>query len=94
MTTASSYVPNNRRNDVSVKVAGSIEEMMQAFTIRSAVFMADQNCPYAEEFDGNDFSATHVVAYEGESRSLAYEFAISATLPSSNASRCVKNTGA
>jgi predicted GNAT family N-acyltransferase len=66
MTTASSYVPNNRRNDVSVKVAGSIEEMMQAFAIRSAVFMADQNCPYAEEFDGNDFSATHVVAYEGE----------------------------
>jgi predicted GNAT family N-acyltransferase len=66
MTKASSYLPNSRRNDISVKVAGSIEEMMQAFAIRSAVFMADQNCPYAEEFDGNDFSATHVVAYEGE----------------------------
>ena len=66
MTKASSYLPNSRRNDISVKVAWSIEEMMQAFAIRSAVFMADQNCPYAEEFDGNDFSATHVVAYEGE----------------------------
>jgi predicted GNAT family N-acyltransferase len=49
-----------------VKVAASIEEMMQAFAIRSAVFMADQHCPYAEEFDGNDFSATHIVAYQGE----------------------------
>jgi predicted GNAT family N-acyltransferase len=66
MSKASSYRRSPPRNDVTVKVAASIEEMMQAFAIRSAVFMADQNCPYAEEFDGNDFTATHIVAYEGE----------------------------
>ena len=43
---------------VSVKVARSIEELMQAFAIRAAVFLSEQNCPYAEEFDGNDFAAT------------------------------------
>ena len=48
---------------VTVKVAQSIEEMMQAFAVRAAVFMTEQNCPYAEEFDGNDFSATHLIGY-------------------------------
>jgi predicted GNAT family N-acyltransferase len=27
--------------------------------------MADQECPYDEEFDGNDFSATHLIGYVG-----------------------------
>ncbi|MBI3678024.1 MAG: GNAT family N-acetyltransferase [Proteobacteria bacterium] len=34
-----------------------------AFAIRSAVFMAEQACPYPEEFDGNDYCATHVVGF-------------------------------
>ena len=53
--------------EVEVKVASSLEQLMQVFAIRSAVFMADQKCPYHEEFDGNDFSASHIVAYcDGE----------------------------
>lgn len=36
---------------------------MQAVAIRAMVYMAEQHCPYAEEFDGNDFSATHLLAY-------------------------------
>jgi predicted GNAT family N-acyltransferase len=42
-------------------VAHSIEEMMQAFAVRAAVFMNEQDCPYAEEFDGNDFTATQIL---------------------------------
>ena len=38
---------------------------MQAFAVRSAVFLSEQNCPYAEEFDGNDFTATHVLGLVG-----------------------------
>jgi predicted GNAT family N-acyltransferase len=49
-----------------VKVVHSIEEMMQAFAIRAAVFLAEQNCPYAEEFDGNDFTATQILGLVGE----------------------------
>ena len=44
-------------------VAHSSLEFDQARAIRAAVFMAEQNCPYAEEFDGNDYSATHFVGY-------------------------------
>ncbi len=51
---------------ITVKVAGSIEELMQAFVIRGAVFLSEQKCPYAEEFDGNDFTATHLIAMVGD----------------------------
>lgn len=61
--TAASFLRRNYQPQITVKVASTIEEMMQAFAIRAAVFMADQQCPYAEEFDGNDFSASHIVAY-------------------------------
>lgn len=51
---------------ITVKVTHSIEEMMQAFAVRAAVFMSEQNCPYAEEFDGNDFSATQILGLIGD----------------------------
>jgi predicted GNAT family N-acyltransferase len=52
-------------NAVSVKIARSAEELMQAFAVRSAVFLSEQHCPYAEEFDGNDFSATQFLGLVG-----------------------------
>lgn len=57
--------PQSQTAAVSVKVARSIEELMQAFAIRAAVFLSEQHCPYAEEFDGNDFSATQFLALVG-----------------------------
>jgi predicted GNAT family N-acyltransferase len=51
--------------DLSVTVARSLEDIMRVMTIRSAVYMAEQECPYDEEFDGNDFSATHLIGYVG-----------------------------
>jgi predicted GNAT family N-acyltransferase len=52
-------------NDISITVVRSIEEFMRMITIRSATFIAEQDCPYEEEFDGNDFSASHMVCYVG-----------------------------
>jgi len=54
-----------RPRALSVGVARSIEDMMQVIAIRSAVYMAEQNCPYLEEFDGNDFASTHLIGYVG-----------------------------
>ena len=31
--------------------------------IRSSVFLAEQDCPYDEEFDHNDLCAAHLIAY-------------------------------
>ena len=38
---------------------------MRVMTIRCAVYLGEQQCPYEEEFDGNDFSATHLIGYVG-----------------------------
>jgi len=50
-----------------VVVARTSEDVERAFAIRAAVFMMEQNCPYDEEFDGNDRTATHIIGYvDGE----------------------------
>lgn len=46
---------------IAVAVASTAEHMQQVIAIRGAVFMSEQNCPYEEEFDGNDYCATHIV---------------------------------
>jgi predicted GNAT family N-acyltransferase len=51
---------------VVVSVARSLDDLMQVMAIRSVVYMGEQVCPYAEEFDGNDFNgATHLIARVG-----------------------------
>jgi predicted GNAT family N-acyltransferase len=56
-----------RPNDTcfAVKVARSLNDMMHVTAIRAAVFLSEQVCPYYEEFDGNDFCATHLIGYRG-----------------------------
>ena len=52
---------------ITVSVVTTPEALAQAFAIRSQVYIGEQKCPYEEEFDGNDFCATHFVAYiDGE----------------------------
>lgn len=46
-----------------VNIARTVADFMQAVAIRGAVYIGEQECPYEEEFDGNDFSATHLVGY-------------------------------
>jgi predicted GNAT family N-acyltransferase len=52
-------------DDVSITVVRSIEDFMRVVSVRSATFIAEQDCPYGEEFDGNDFCASHLIAYAG-----------------------------
>ncbi|HTT85333.1 MAG TPA: GNAT family N-acetyltransferase [Rhizomicrobium sp.] len=47
----------------NVTVARTLEDLMRVASVRSAVYIAEQDCPYAEEFDGNDLSATHLIGY-------------------------------
>lgn len=42
-----------------------MEDTLHAFAVRAACFIGEQDVPYSEEFDGQDFGATHVVAYLG-----------------------------
>jgi predicted GNAT family N-acyltransferase len=58
--------PAPEKPALSVSVARTIEDLMRVMSVRSAVYIAEQECPYAEEFDGNDFSATQILGYVGD----------------------------
>lgn len=60
------YPGKGSGRSLSVAIARTLEDVMRVMTIRSAVYLAEQACPYEEEFDGNDFSATHLIGYAGD----------------------------
>ncbi len=59
------YNGHSPEKAIAVTVARSIEDLMRVISIRSAVYIGEQECPYLEEFDGNDFSSTHLLGYVG-----------------------------
>jgi len=61
-----SYVPGASQREIGVTVARTLEDMMRVAAIRNVVYMGEQECPYYEEYDGNDLSATHLLAYIGD----------------------------
>jgi predicted GNAT family N-acyltransferase len=48
---------------IRVVVVSNGEQLAQALAIRASVFMAEQQCPYEEEFDANDYTCTHFLGY-------------------------------
>ena len=55
------------QRELKITTVKTIEDMMRVTAIRAAVYMAEQDCPYEEEFDGNDFCATHLIGWvDGE----------------------------
>jgi predicted GNAT family N-acyltransferase len=59
------YQGKAEKKEIAVTMARSIEDLMRVVTVRSAVYIAEQECPYLEEFDGNDFCSTHLLGYIG-----------------------------
>lgn len=61
-----SYVPHTATKKLAVTVARTMEDLTRVIAIRSAVYIGEQECPYEEEYDGNDLAATHLLAYSGD----------------------------
>jgi predicted GNAT family N-acyltransferase len=61
-----SYVPGAGKNHIGICVAHSFEDFMKVMAVRNSVYVGEQECPFDEEYDGNDFSATHLLAYIGD----------------------------
>lgn len=51
-------------DQIKVEVVRSMDEMARVIAIRGAIYMGEQRCPFEEEFDGNDFSATHLICHK------------------------------
>ena len=52
---------NALQQELKVRVARAFEDIAKVMLIRSQTYMEEQLCTFAEEFDGNDFCATHLI---------------------------------
>jgi predicted GNAT family N-acyltransferase len=65
--TASSTKKGLTNRRIEVKIARGLDDLLMVYTIRASVSMAEQDRLYAEEFDGNDHCATHLIGFvDGE----------------------------
>ena len=56
-----SYAPDLMPGQVGITVARTLEDLTRVIAVRSAVYFGQQQCPYEEEFDGNDLAATRLL---------------------------------
>src|SRR6201989_2804020 len=65
MYVSNASVPANSRA-ISIRIARDPNDLMLVTAIRSAVYLAEQDCPIEEEFDGNDLVAAHFIGFVGK----------------------------
>jgi predicted GNAT family N-acyltransferase len=51
----------DRGEPLQIKIVESEEERLKAMMVRAIVYMHEQQCPFGEEFDLNDHSATQII---------------------------------
>jgi len=61
-----SYVPNSGKKTIGITVARTFDDLMRIAAIRNSVYIGEQECPFDEEYDGNDLAATHLLAFIGD----------------------------
>jgi predicted GNAT family N-acyltransferase len=49
-----------------VRVVRTPDDFQKIACLRAVAFMAEQDCPYEEEFDGNDYTATHLILHHDD----------------------------
>ncbi len=59
------YSPDAAADEIGVTLARTFEDLVRVAAVRSAVYIGEQQCPYEEEFDGNDLAASHLLGYVG-----------------------------
>lgn len=52
-------------NRLGITVVHRMDDLLKVLSVRAATYVVEQDCPHAEEFDGNDFTATHLLGYVG-----------------------------
>jgi predicted GNAT family N-acyltransferase len=63
--TRSSIPQTANSRAITVRIARDPNDLMLVTAIRSAVYLAEQDCPLEEEFDGNDLVAAHFLGFVG-----------------------------
>ena len=50
-------------NSVRVEIVTNYEQMLHAYAVRSICFMEEHGVKARQNFDGNDYQATHIIVY-------------------------------
>src|ERR1700709_993432 len=53
-------------NQIRAEVVTTYEQLLHAYAIRGICFMEEHNVKAQQTFDGNDYQATHIIAYAGD----------------------------
>ena len=53
-------------NQIRCEIVTTYEQMLHAYAIRAICFMEEHGVKAQQTFDGNDYQATHVIAYSGD----------------------------
>ena len=51
------------KDKFQISMARTLDDYQKAMAIRALTYLGEQDCPYEEEYDGNDLCASHVIAY-------------------------------
>jgi predicted GNAT family N-acyltransferase len=52
-----------RHHHTSCSVVRTLDDFLRVAAVRSMVYLGEQDCPFDEEFDGNDFCAMHILGW-------------------------------
>lgn len=53
-------------NQIRIEIVTTYEQLLHAYAIRSICFMEENGVKALQNFDGNDYQATHVIVYSGD----------------------------
>lgn len=55
-----------QRNAIGITVVHDVNQLLMVHAIRAATYLAEQSIPFAEDVDGNDLTATHLLGFVGD----------------------------
>lgn len=58
-------LPRDAIDEFEIQIVRTLDDYQKMVTLRAITFMAEQDCPFDEEYDGNDLCACHLLAYAG-----------------------------
>jgi hypothetical protein len=53
-------------NQIRTEIVTTYEQLLHAYAVRSICYMEEHGVKAQQNFDGNDYQATHVIVYAGE----------------------------
>ena len=61
------YIPGEGGSKrIGITVARTFDQVSTALALRAIAYIGEQDIPFREDVDGNDFSCTHLLAYRGD----------------------------